>query len=144
MDYINHKKSMGTLLEAPGRTLPRSKLPTAVYDKASSCFEGLAELHIAHIISQRNEADIDPDTADDFVARILFRKLVFDQERRREWIVHDVGSFPLWCDDLRLENFLMDDSDNIVGVIDWEFSYTAPVEYTYAPPWWLLLKKPEG
>ncbi|KAJ6036979.1 hypothetical protein N7540_001258 [Penicillium herquei] len=133
-------------------TVPRSDLPTVVYDKASTYFQALAELHLKHIISQRNEADIDLDTTDDvladdfrreFVARFLFLKIVFYKERRKEWIMNDDGPFPLWCDDLRPENILMDDSDNIAGVIDWEFSYTAPVEYTYAPPWWLLLKKPE-
>lgn len=31
----------------------------------------------------------------------------------------------------------------IAGVVDWEFSYTAPVEFSHAPPWWLLLDKPE-
>lgn len=28
-------------------------------------------------------------------------------------------------------------------MVDWEFTYTAPVEFSYAPPWWLLLQKPE-
>jgi hypothetical protein len=30
-----------------------------------------------------------------------------------------------------------------VGVIDWEFTYAAPVKFSYAPPWWLLIKRPE-
>lgn len=29
------------------------------------------------------------------------------------------------------------------GVVDWEFTYAAPVEFSYAPPWWLLIEKPE-
>ena len=28
--------------------------------------------------------------------------------------------------------------------MDWEFTYSAPVEFTYAAPWWLLLERPEG
>lgn len=64
--------------------LPRSKLPTTTYGTASY-FEALAELHISHLQSQRNEADIEADVdinllADTFrrkfVARLLFRKLV--------------------------------------------------------------------
>lgn len=31
----------------------------------------------------------------------------------------------------------------IVGVVDWEFTYAAPVEFSFAPPWWLLIKRPE-
>lgn len=34
----------------------------------------------------------------------------------------------------------MDDDDKLAAVIDWEFSYAAPAEFTFSPPWWLLLK----
>jgi len=27
--------------------------------------------------------------------------------------------------------------------MDWEFTCTAPAEFIHAPPWWLLLEKPE-
>jgi hypothetical protein len=133
-------------------TLPRSKLPTSTYDNASSYFEALADLHISHLGSQRNEADVEEDVeadvlADDirrkFVARFLFRKLVRDQELRKQWIFHDNGPFPVWCDDFRPENVLVDEAESITGVVDWEFTYTAPAEFSHAPPWWLLLKKPE-
>lgn len=133
-------------------TLPRSKLPTTTYDKASLYFEALAELHILHLASQRNEADILEDIPDDiladdfrrkFVARFLFRKLVRDKEQRKQWLSHENGPFPVWCDDFRPENVLVDEAENIVGVVDWEFTYTAPAEFTHAPPWWLLLRKPE-
>lgn len=133
-------------------TLPRSELPTTTYDKASSYFEALAELHISHLKSQRNEADTEADIDNDvladnfrrkFVARFLFRKLVQDPEQRQQWLLHDNGPFPVWCDDFRPENVLIDESEKVIGVVDWEFTYTAPVEFAYAPPWWLLLKKPE-
>lgn len=92
------------------------------------------------------DADIEANTlADDywrrFVARFLFRKLV--REQRKQWIFHENSPFPVWCDDLRPENVLANKAGVIVGVVDWEFSYTAPVEFAHAPPWWLLLKKPE-
>jgi len=115
-----------------------------MYEKASSYFEVLAELHLLHLRSQRNEADILADVdaevlADDFrrkfVARFLFRKLVRDQEQRKQWIFYDDGPFPVWCDDFRPENVLVDEAECIAGVVDWEFTYTAPVEFSYAPPW---------
>ncbi|KAF9246705.1 hypothetical protein DTO006G1_8068 [Penicillium roqueforti] len=133
-------------------TLSRSKLPITTYDKASSYFEALAELHISHLRSQRNEADIEEDVTTDiladefrrkFVARFLFRKIARDQEQKQQWILHDDGPFPVWYDDFRPENVLVDEAESIVGVVDWEFTYTAPAEFTHAPPWWLLLKKPE-
>ncbi|EKV06864.1 Aminoglycoside phosphotransferase [Penicillium digitatum] len=125
-------------------TLPQSKLPTTTFDTASSYFEALAELHISHLTSQRNDA---VESADDcrrkFVARFLFRKLVRDQNFKAQWIFFENGPFPIWCDDFRPGNVLVDVDLNIAGVVDWEFTYTAPVEFTHAPPWWLLLEKPE-
>ena len=37
----------------------------------------------------------------------------------------------------------MDGDDKLSAVIDWEFSYAAPAEFTFSPPWWLLLRAPE-
>ncbi|KAJ5372894.1 Aminoglycoside phosphotransferase [Penicillium concentricum] len=31
----------------------------------------------------------------------------------------------------------------IAGMVDWEFTYAAPVEFSYAPPWWLLIENPK-
>lgn len=125
-------------------TLPQSKLPVTTFNTASSYFEVLAELHISHLIGQRNDAT---DSADDcrrkFVARFLFRKLVRDQNLRAQWIAFENGPFPIWCDDFRPANVLVNDDLKIVGVVDWDFKYTAPVEFTHAPPWWLILDKPE-
>ncbi|KAJ5755505.1 hypothetical protein N7533_005048 [Penicillium manginii] len=35
---------------------------------------------------------------------------------------------------------MVNESENFVVVVDWEFMYTASVEFTDAPPWWLLLE----
>ncbi|KAJ5096402.1 hypothetical protein NUU61_005758 [Penicillium alfredii] len=53
------------------------------------------------------------------------------------------GPFKIWCDDFRPVNILLNSDSEIVGVIDWEFTYAAPVEFSHAPPWWLLIEKPE-
>ncbi|KJK64101.1 hypothetical protein P875_00138548 [Aspergillus parasiticus SU-1] len=45
---------------------------------------------------------------------------------------------------LNLEDpVLVNKNLQIVGVINWEFTYAAPVEYSHALPWWLLLEQPE-
>ncbi|CAG8007851.1 unnamed protein product [Penicillium salamii] len=125
-------------------TLPRSKLPTVIYDRAYLYFEALAELHISHLQHQRNDAI---DSADDcrrkFVARFLFRKIIRDRDLRDKWMFYDNGPFPIWCDDFRPQNVMVDEAEKVVGVVDWEFTYTAAVEFSHAPPWWLLLEKPE-
>lgn len=38
---------------------------------------------------------------------------------------------------------LLQENMHIAGVVDWEFTYAAPTEFSYAPPWWLLIEKPE-
>ncbi|KAJ5094680.1 hypothetical protein N7456_010541 [Penicillium angulare] len=127
--------------------LPQSKLPAPnmTFETTSSYLTVLAELHISHIISQKNDCI---DSADDcrrkLIARFLFRKIISDPTLNIQWITSENGPFPLWCDDLRPGNVLVDSNLKITGVIDWEFSYTAPAEFSYAPPWWLLLEKPEN
>ncbi|KAL2754155.1 hypothetical protein ACRALDRAFT_1056424 [Sodiomyces alcalophilus JCM 7366] len=53
------------------------------------------------------------------------------------------GSFRLWADDLRPGNILLNASDEIVALIDWEFTYAGPTQFILDPPWWLLLDVPE-
>ena len=125
-------------------TLPRSKLPPldATFKTASSYIEALAQLNIQHLLHQRNDA---VQSADDcrrkFVARKLFYKLARD--KKLSLPCNENGPFKLWCDDFRPANVLLDEDMHITGVVDWEFTYTAPVEFSYAPPWWLLIEKPE-
>ena len=73
--------------------------------------------------------------------RQLFRKLA--SEGRLCNSEFDKGPFKLWCDDLRPANVLVDEDDNMAAVIDWEFTYAAPADFTFSPPWWLLLKEPD-
>ena len=123
-------------------TLPRSGLPTTTYETASAYFNALAELHLEHLTHQRNDAvDSANDCRRKFVARQLFLKLA--REGRLNTSLDDHGPFRIWCDDLRPSNILVNENNQIVGVIDWEFTYAAPVEYSHAPPWLLLLEQPE-
>ncbi|KAM3449582.1 hypothetical protein MY3296_006802 [Beauveria thailandica] len=126
-------------------TLPRAKLPDARFKSSSDYFESLSQLHLEHLTWQRNDAvQSKPDCQRKYVARHLFRKLAI--ERKLLSGIHDIynnGPFKIWCDDLRPTNILLDASLQIVGVVDWEFAYAAPAEFSFAPPWWLLLEQPE-
>ncbi|RAH74899.1 phosphotransferase family protein [Aspergillus aculeatinus CBS 121060] len=125
-------------------TLPRSKLPTTTFETASNYFQALANLHCEHLYHQRNDA---VDSADDcrrrFVARRLFSRLAGEKGGRLASSRTDHGPFTLWCDDLRPSNILLNERLQIVGVVDWEFTYAAPVQFSQALPWWLLLEQPE-
>ncbi|KAJ5704213.1 hypothetical protein N7493_011351 [Penicillium malachiteum] len=124
-------------------TLPQSKLPApnATYNTASSYVEALASLNIQHLIYQRNDAiESEDDCRRKFVARQLFYKLA----KAKRVTKFENGPFKLWCDDLRPANILLNNDLQIVGVVDWEFTYAAPAEFSYAPPWWLLIETPES
>ncbi|KAI9036087.1 uncharacterized protein KD926_002464 [Aspergillus affinis] len=73
-------------------SLPRSKLPFTTFDTASSYFEALAQLHISHLVNQRNDA---VDSADDcrrkFVARSLFLKLAQSHRLTGKWSCFENG-----------------------------------------------------
>ncbi|PWY80878.1 phosphotransferase family protein [Aspergillus sclerotioniger CBS 115572] len=125
-------------------TLPRSSLPHGTFETASSYYDALAELHIDHLTHQRNDAiESDTDCRRKYIARQLFRKLSGDRRLTSPTQHPESGSFRLWCDDLRPSNVLLNADLQIVGVIDWEFTYAAPAEFSSAPPWWLLLEQPE-
>lgn len=117
-------------------------LPQQPCDSATEYFLTLAELHMTHLSSQRNDAVDDADHCRSmYIARCLFRKLA----REGRLCSYARGPFKLFCDDLRPANVLADSrcGYQIVGVIDWEFAYSAPAEFVYAPPCWLLLERPE-
>ena len=129
-------------------TVPRSTLPRAneTFLSTSSYFSILADLHLEHLTHQRNDA---VDSADDcrrrYIARSLFRKLTRESRFTASSTNSptNLGPFNIWCDDLRPSNVLINEDLQIVGVVDWEFTYAAPVEFSHARPWWLLLEQPE-
>ena len=122
---------------------PPRMLPQSPFSTASSYYQSLAETEFMHLTTQRNDAvDSEDDCRSKYVARKLFCKLA-TENRLRDHTIPDCGAFKLFCDDLRPTNVLLDDNMNITAVIDWEFTYAAPLEFTYSPPWWLLLEMPE-
>ncbi|KAJ9296158.1 hypothetical protein DTO271G3_5299 [Paecilomyces variotii] len=118
---------------------PPNALPQQTFATANAYFTALAETHIAHLRTQRNDAIAgEADCREKYVARQLFLKVARDFST-----TYNHGPFPLYCDDLRPTNVIVDSHLNIRGVIDWEYCYAAPAEFTYCSPWWLLLKHPD-
>lgn len=124
--------------------MPKSILSDRTYNMAKEWYNALADMHIAQLTLQYNDvAEDDDDFRDKYVARKLFRRVVeegnlFSDKRRPS------GEFRLYSQDLRPANVLLDENLRVVGVIDWEFAYAAPAEFTSDPPWWLLLLEPES
>ncbi|KAL1896520.1 hypothetical protein Sste5346_004554 [Sporothrix stenoceras] len=143
---------LGSLARVPHSVLPDV---TTTYATAKDYYQALADMHLQQLSFQRNNAvDSAADARKKYIARQLFRKLAAEDRLAgcigTEAAEHNkTGPFTLWCDDLRPANVLVNASDGvgepsaISAVIDWEFSYAAPVDFVQCPPWWLLLVAPE-
>ncbi|KAM4058841.1 phosphotransferase enzyme family protein [Hirsutella rhossiliensis] len=109
------------------------------FPTASKYFQELARQHFLHLKHQRNNAIEDEQSCRKmYIARCLFRNIT-------RQIPAQSGPFRLYCDDLRPANVLVSEPDfTVEAVIDWEFAYSAPVEFSQAAPWWLLFESPEA
>ncbi|TPX14886.1 uncharacterized protein E0L32_004995 [Thyridium curvatum] len=112
--------------------------PTSTFDRASDYLNSVAHEHLAHLWTQRNLAD-DPEIAQArFIARHRFVQLI------PKYCIDDAGPFIPFCDDLRPSNMLVHPQTlQITAVLDFEFTNAMPAQFTYDPPWWLLLSGPE-
>jgi hypothetical protein len=122
---------------------PASILPSQTYASADDWYSDLADMHMAQLVFQHNDAvEDESDARDKYVARQLFRKLAAEKRLASE--PECEGNFRLFSEDFRPANILLDKDLRVVGVIDWEFVYAAPAQFSFDPPWWLLLEEPES
>ncbi|KAG4429000.1 hypothetical protein IFR05_015524, partial [Cadophora sp. M221] len=150
--------------------LQLANIPSAIFSPEYKTFKSsdeyylnLAQGHLVQLIFQQNDlvksAD---DCRNKYVARQLFLQLA-KQGRlsifgfaEDNWSAQartqtskllpapsNSNSFRLYGDDFRPGNILINDTNEVVSVIDWEFTYTAPTQFVLDPPWWLLLDTPE-
>ncbi|KAJ5291429.1 phosphotransferase enzyme family protein [Penicillium angulare] len=120
--------------------IPPDEFAEQSFDTANGYFQELAAQKLLHLEYQRNDAVEDEnDCRKRYIARCLFRKIA------QQFSTDNSGPFHLYCDDLRPSNVLVAGDDlTTMGVIDWEYTYVAPAEFTYAAPWWLLFEAPEN
>lgn len=78
------------------------------------------------------------DCREKYACRHLMKAVALDFISQEE----NHGPYKLFCDDFGPGNVLVDDSLRVTGVIDWEFCYTAPMQFAGTIPWWLLLQRP--
>ncbi|KAL9056566.1 MAG: hypothetical protein Q9162_002849 [Coniocarpon cinnabarinum] len=67
-----------------------------------------------------------------------------DLYRRLHQAQYATQHFKLFNDDLDPSSFLLNEAHNLVGVIDWEYTNALPADFALAPPWSLLLCRPES
>jgi hypothetical protein len=113
-------------------------MPAGPFTSANKFLHSLADEHLVHLRTQRNLADDREDARKRFIARHRFKQLI------SRYCLDDTGPFKLFCDDLQPSNMLADpDTLCITAVLDWEFTNAMPAQFTYDPPWWLLLLGPD-
>lgn len=129
---------------------PPSLLPNQQYSTATEWYAALADMHLTQLVFQHNDAvEDEEDARDKYVARQLFRRLAaqgrleFEVDAKEDRQNVDEAAFRVFSEDLRPSNVLIDKDLRVVGVIDWEFAYIAPSQFSFDPPWWLLLKAPD-
>ncbi|KAF5558995.1 kinase [Fusarium mexicanum] len=137
-------QNMNSILDLTGS--PSSLLPAKDQPFATSTewYSAMADMNLIQLAFQQNNAVEDEDDArDKYVARQLFRNLASEGRLEVRSSKEGRNHFRLFSEDLRPSNVLIDKDFKVVGVIDWEFAYAAPAEFSFDPPWWLLLKYPE-
>ncbi|KAF5964969.1 phosphotransferase family protein [Fusarium bulbicola] len=137
IEHELHTRSYGS----PSDLLPVKDQPFAT---SAEWYSAMADMNLIQLAFQQNNAVEDEDDArDKYVARQLFRNLASEGRLESRSSKEGGNNFRLFSEDLRPSNVLIGKDLKVVGVIDWEFAYAAPGEFSFDPPWWLLLKYPE-
>jgi hypothetical protein len=159
--------SLDIQLSIETSNIPHSALPAKdkTYYTADEWYVACSRIITAPLLFQQNNLFF---SADDFrnkcVARMIFHRLATEGKLSKFGFEEDIwsaqsrgfraqsrklcpapsntGDFVLWCDDLRPENILLSEAGDITGIIDWEFTYVAPTQFSLDPPWWLCLQPP--
>lgn len=107
------------------------------FETTTDYLKYLIEQNIRHLHQQRNSIDNAEDARSKLILRRRLRNLV-------QYLVSDNdGPFKLFCDDLRPGNIIIDPhTRRIVALTDLEWMYTAPLQFLYSPPPWLILEQP--
>ncbi|PLB34269.1 phosphotransferase family protein [Aspergillus candidus] len=117
---------------------PVQQFPTASFDHASDYLRSVANEHLTHLWAQRNLADDAEIAQQRYIARHRPAQLI------SKYYPEDCGLSIPFCDDMRPSNMLVDpETLQITPVLDFEFTNSMPAEFTYDPPWWMLLSGTE-
>ncbi|KAK2789596.1 hypothetical protein FQN51_002695 [Onygenales sp. PD_10] len=115
------------------RGLPKQ---SRTYASSTDFIFKMIELLHLQMIAQRNSIRDAPDGREKFTVRTMMDTIAMSFIRLSG---DNYGPFKLFGDDLRPSNILVHPENlTITGVIDWEFTYSAPSSFAGSPPWWLI------
>ncbi|KAK7532332.1 kinase-like domain-containing protein [Phyllosticta citribraziliensis] len=100
------------------------------FDSSTEYFDWITDMDWQHLEEQFNSVDDAADARAKYVFQKLFRRTI------PRFVSHDHAPFGLVCDDFRYGNMLVNNEQDlhIVAVLDWEWSYTAPLQLCHNPP----------
>jgi aminoglycoside phosphotransferase (APT) family kinase protein len=117
---------------------PVDIFPTAPFRTTREYLEYQSDENLTHLRAQRNLGDNPADAKRRWIARQRFRQLI------PKYCKNNNGPFKLYCDDLQPSNMLADpETLKVKAILDWEYTLALPAQFTYDPPWWLILKGPD-
>jgi aminoglycoside phosphotransferase (APT) family kinase protein len=117
---------------------PVDTFPTAPLQTTREYLEYQSDENHTHLRVQRNLASGREDAKRRYIARHQFRQLI------PRYCMDNNGPFKLFCDDLQPSNMLADpETLKVHAILDWEFTHAMPAQFSYDPPWWLILKGPD-
>ncbi|KPA35838.1 phosphotransferase enzyme family protein [Fusarium langsethiae] len=133
------KKSHDFLLEGGIDVFgPRDK----TFASTTEYFHHVIDGDLQHLHDQPNSVDDERDAREKYIYFNIMKSLVSRHVLRD----HDMGPFKLICDDLQPTNMIINNEQDmkVIGVFDWEWSYTAPVQLVHSTPSWLLIESPNA
>ncbi|KAL2016248.1 hypothetical protein VTK56DRAFT_4024 [Thermocarpiscus australiensis] len=110
------------------------------FSSTADYYAYVAEADLRQLHQQPSAVDDDTDAREKLVHLEVFKAIT----PRHVVDKYNNGPFKFMCDDFGPANMIVNNERDlkIVGVIDWEFSWAAPVELFWSPPRWLLLRAP--
>ncbi|KAM5347251.1 hypothetical protein ACJ41O_010256 [Fusarium nematophilum] len=133
------KKSHDFILDSGVDVLaPRGK----TFASTTEYFHHVVDGELQHLHDQPNSVDDEHDARQKYIYWNVMKALV----ARHVLPSHDRGPFKLTCDDFQPTNMIVNNQDDlqVVAVIDWEWSYTAPAQLVNSTPTWLLIESPNA
>ncbi|KAF4627444.1 hypothetical protein G7Y89_g10713 [Cudoniella acicularis] len=117
-------------LELDGTSISAIIPPNKNFETPSEYFLALADLHMEHLLQQRNSIESEEEVEIKFINRFAFRDAI-STFTNSDWDV-----CVLIPGDLSPENILIDDDGRVTAILDLEWTSVRPVQ-CIGPPVWL-------
>jgi len=116
---------------------PLDTFPTSPFQTTKELLDYQSDENLANLRVQRNLCRDEEVARRRYIARHRIRQLI------PKFCKDNHGPFKLYCDDLQPGNIIVDpETYKIQGILDWEWTHAMPAQFSYDPPWWLILKGP--